>query len=70
MTACGEVLVAILNNPLDLAVARDEHWYRIPVSSVDKWLRGRWTRPSTRIISCRCCSTSGCATSTTMRWRA
>ena len=42
MTARGEVLVAILNNPLDLAVARDEHWYRIPVSSVDKWLRGRW----------------------------
>jgi len=42
MTARGEVLVAIVNNLLDFAVVRDEHWYRIPVSSVDKWLRGRW----------------------------
>lgn len=42
MTTRGEVLVAILNNLLDFAVARDQHWYRIPVSSVHKWLRGRW----------------------------
>ena len=38
----GEVLVAILNNLLDFAVARDQHWYRIPVSSVRKWLKDRW----------------------------
>ncbi len=38
----GEVLVAIVNNPLDFAVARDRHWYRIPVSSAEKWLKGRW----------------------------
>ena len=38
----GEVLVAILNNLLDFAVARDQHWYRIPVSSVHKRLKGRW----------------------------
>ena len=38
----GEVLVAIMNNPLDFAVARDRHWYRIPVSSAEKWLKGRW----------------------------
>lgn len=25
------VLVAIINNPRDFAIARDEHWYRIPV---------------------------------------
>jgi hypothetical protein len=25
------VLVAIMNHPRDLAIARDEHWYRIPV---------------------------------------
>jgi very-short-patch-repair endonuclease len=37
-----EVLVGILNHPRDLALARDQHWYRIPVSSVEKWLRGRW----------------------------
>ena len=38
----GEVLVAIINNHLDFAVARDQHWYRIPVSSAHKWLKGRW----------------------------
>jgi len=38
----GEVLVAILNNLLDFAVARDQHWYRIPMSSVHKWLKDRW----------------------------
>ena len=37
-----QVLVAILNHPLDLALARDQHWYRIPVSSVEKWLQRRW----------------------------
>jgi len=42
MGARGEVLVAIMNNPLDLAIARDQHWYRIPVHSVKKWLRDRW----------------------------
>ena len=38
----GEVLVAIMNSPLDFALARDAHWYRIPVTSVDKWLVDRW----------------------------
>jgi very-short-patch-repair endonuclease len=38
----GEVLIAIMNNPLDMAIARDQHWYRIPVSSVHKWLQDRW----------------------------
>ncbi len=39
----SSVIVAILNNLQDFALApRDEHWYRIPVSSVDKWLKGRW----------------------------
>lgn len=37
-----EVLVAILNHPHDLIIARDQHWYRIPVSSAQKWLRRRW----------------------------
>lgn len=37
-----EALVAIMNNPLDLAIARDRHWYRIPVSSVERMLSGRW----------------------------
>ena len=42
MATRGEVLVAILNNLLDFAVARDQHWYRIPVGSAHKWLKGRW----------------------------
>lgn len=42
MSARGEVLVAILNKILDFAIARDRHWYRIPVSSAEKWLNKRW----------------------------
>lgn len=42
MSMRGEVLVAIVNNPPDLAIAREKHWYRIPVSSVEKWLKTRW----------------------------
>ncbi|MBI3732442.1 MAG: DUF559 domain-containing protein [Chloroflexi bacterium] len=38
----GEVLVAIMNNRLDFQKARDEHWYRIPVPSAERWLKGRW----------------------------
>ena len=42
MSIRNEVLVAILNNPDDFLLVRDEGWYRIPVSSVDKWLKDRW----------------------------
>ena len=42
MSTRGEVLVAIINNQFDFAIARDQYWYRIPVSSVDKWLKNRW----------------------------
>lgn len=38
----GEFLVAILNNPVDLELARAQHWYRIPVTSVAKWLARCW----------------------------
>ena len=38
----GEVLVAIIKAPSDLAIVRDQHWYRIPVSSVNKRLKKRW----------------------------
>ena len=38
----GEVLVAILNNPEDLRLAREAGWYRIPVDSARKWLGDRW----------------------------
>lgn len=38
----GEVLVAILNNRLDFNLAKDHRWYRIPTSSVQKWLKDCW----------------------------
>ncbi len=38
----GEVLVAIMNNRLDFNIAHNQHWYRIPVSSVEKFLKRRW----------------------------
>ncbi len=42
MSTRGEVLVAIMHNPLDLVIARDQHWYRIPVPSAEKLLKERW----------------------------
>ena len=38
----NEVLVAILRDPADFQIAWERHWYRIPVTSVQKWLRKRW----------------------------
>ncbi len=31
-----------MNNPLDFRLARDQHWYRIPVGSAHKWIGARW----------------------------
>jgi len=42
MSQRGQVLVAILNNLLDFNIACERCWYRIPVSSVEKWLQDRW----------------------------
>ncbi len=42
MSTRGEVLAAIVNNPRDFAITRDHHWYRIPVSSAQKWLDNCW----------------------------
>jgi very-short-patch-repair endonuclease len=38
----GEVLVAILPEIRDLDIARERRWYRIPVSSVKRFLKERW----------------------------
>lgn len=38
----GEVLVAIVQRQLDMSYAREQHWYRIPVESVQKLLGKRW----------------------------
>jgi very-short-patch-repair endonuclease len=42
MSKRGEVLVAIINNFNDFADLRDHHWYRIPIISVEKWLKDRF----------------------------
>ena len=38
----GEALIAIMNELRDLAIAREEHWYRIPMASVHQFLKDRW----------------------------
>ncbi|MGZ8249172.1 endonuclease domain-containing protein [Methylomagnum sp.] len=38
----GEVLVAIMNNGKDFRILCEESWYRIPVDSVERWLKHRW----------------------------
>jgi len=38
----GEVLVAIMNNLRDFDIAREQHWYRIPVRSAKRRLKERW----------------------------
>jgi very-short-patch-repair endonuclease len=38
----GEILIAIMNKPLDFALASEEQWYRIPVSSANKWIKDAW----------------------------
>ena len=42
MSNRGEVLVAIINKQLDFAILHQKLWYRIPVNSVEKWLKERW----------------------------
>lgn len=40
--ANDQLLVAILNDMSDFELARDEHWYRIPIDKAEKWLGDRW----------------------------
>ncbi len=42
MAKTDSVLVAIMNDRLDFNLAQDHHWYRIPVSSAEKWLKKSW----------------------------
>lgn len=42
MAQSREKLVAIMNDPRDLAIARDQHWYRIPLRSVRCFLYQDW----------------------------
>ena len=42
MSRRGEVLVAVMNNKRDFALAEQHNWYRIPVSSAARWLKNSW----------------------------
>jgi len=42
MSNKGEVLIAIINDQRDFAILQNQGWYRVPVSSVRKWLKNRW----------------------------
>lgn len=42
MAEQDDVLVAILNNVADFMRTQEQHWYRIPVRSMKKWLSRRW----------------------------
>jgi very-short-patch-repair endonuclease len=42
MSKDGEVLVAIFKDKLDFNLAFEQHWYRIPVNSAEKWMKNRW----------------------------
>jgi very-short-patch-repair endonuclease len=42
MSGRGEVLVAIINNRQDFVIAERKNWYRVPVKSAAKRLKGRW----------------------------
>jgi len=42
MSVRGEVLVAVVRDRRDFAIVRNYNWYRIPVTSVDKWLKECW----------------------------
>lgn len=42
MAQSRETLVAIMNDPRDLAIAREQHWYRIPLRSVRRFLYQDW----------------------------
>lgn len=44
MARRGEVLIAVMNNQADLAIAREQHWYRIPVTQSEKLKQqGYWS---------------------------
>ena len=42
MSREDSVLVAIMNYARDFRLARDEHWYRIPVDKAQKWGKHHW----------------------------
>ena len=42
MNTSKNLLVSIINNKRDFNIVRDEHWYRIPCQSVEKFLKRSW----------------------------
>jgi very-short-patch-repair endonuclease len=42
MSGRGEVLVAVINNNQDFNILKEQGWYRIPVTSAEKWMKNCW----------------------------
>ncbi len=42
MTATLDTLVVTMNNKQDMQIAREQHWYRIPIESMEKYLPADW----------------------------
>ena len=42
MLRSNEVLIALMNSERDMEIAREQHWYRIPVESVERFLKKPW----------------------------
>ena len=61
MTKRGEVLVAIMNEARDLQIAREQHWYRIPVASVERFLKDRCAPELLAFYQTKAFGDEGCA---------
>jgi hypothetical protein len=40
MNPDSSVLISVITKPLDLDIAREQHWYRIPQKSAPKFFSG------------------------------
>jgi hypothetical protein len=43
MTRSFDTLVVTINNKQDMQIACEQHWYRIPIESVEKYLKANWS---------------------------
>ena len=42
MAATLDTLVVTMNNKQDMQIACEQHWYRIPIESVERYLQADW----------------------------
>lgn len=61
MTSRSEVLVALMPDLLDMKIAREQHWYRIPSASINPQLRRRWPPQWVAFYQPKIFAREGCA---------